>query len=490
MEHINFKDCVVAIDIGASNGRLIACFLDGQALHSREMYRFKNDFVVDNGDFVWDVEQLYAHICAGLRRMDDLSIKSMGVDTWGVDYVLVDEHGQVVDKAYAYRHPRTDAEYEKVVADIGKQQIYDITGIQFMSINTLYQLKAHVHNSPDVFSRTKYMLMMPDYLHYRLCGRFCNEFTEASTSQMINYKTRAFDETLLAYLGMPATLFPPMVYAGDRLGTLNRQTQQMTGLGSDVQVIAPGSHDTSSALASACVGDKATVYISSGTWSLMCVETDQPVVSDMAMEYNFSNEAGVYGTNMLLKNITGLWIINRVKAEMAPDESFGAIIEQAQKTAPFQTIIDPNAKDFLNPASMVEAIQSYAKRSGQSLPKTIGAFARCIYESLVLGYNKTVVELEAVTRGLYTTINIIGGGSRNSFLNQLTADITQRRVIAGPVETSSIGNAVLQMISLGWIENLPRAKEIIAQSENLVYYHPHDAPDQSAIRFFDTHRRS
>ena len=488
MEHINSKDCVVAVDIGSSSGRSIACFLDGNRLHSREMYRFKNDFVEDSGDFVWDVEQIYAHICDGLKNSGDLSIKSVGVDTWGVDYVLVDERGQLVDKAFSYRDPRPDVVYEKVISDIGGRELYGITGTQFMSINTLFQLKAHVQNNPDAFSRAKYLLMMPDYLHYRLCGTFCNEFTEATTSQLLDHKTKTFDKRLLAYLGIPATLFPPMVYAGDTLGTLNQQTQRMTGLGGDVKVIAPGSHDTASAMASS-IGDEATAYISSGTWSLICVQTADPVVSDMTMKYNLSNEGGVYGANTLLKNITGLWIINRVRAEIAADESFDAIVQQAQRAAPFQTIIDPNAKDFINPTSMVVAIQSYATRTGQTPPHTIGEFARCIYESLALGYNKTLIELEEVTERQYTTINIIGGGSRNRFLNQLTADITKRRVIAGPVETSSIGNAVLQMISLGWIEDLPRAREIIAQSENLIQYHPQDAPlAEKAIHFFDTYR--
>ena len=483
------KDCVVAIDIGASNGRLIACFLEGGALRSRKIHRFENDFADDEGDLIWDVGRLYDNICHGLTHRDGLSIKSVGVDTWGVDYVLVDERGRLLDKPFAYRDPRTDAVYEKVMADVGKREIYDITGIQFMPLNTLYQLKAHIQKNPDVFSNTKYILMMPDYLHYRLCGVFCNEFTEATTTQMINHRTKLFDEKLLAYLGIPVALFPPMVRAGDTLGALNEQTRQITGLGGDVRVIAPGSHDTASAIAS-FVGDSTTAYVSSGTWSLMGVETESPVVSDMAMRCDLSNEGGVYGTNTLLKNIMGMWIINRVKQEIAADESFDVIAKRARMAVPFRTIINPNAKDFLNPASMVEAIRNYAATTKQNAPKTIGAFARCIYESLALSYRKTLIELEAVTGRQYANINIIGGGSRNGFVNQITADITRRHVIAGPIETSSIGNAVLQMISLGWIENLPRAREIIAKSEDLVYYQPQDAPAvaaENAIRRFNTY---
>lgn len=463
------KEYVVAIDLGASNGRIIMAYLEDSIFHLQEVHRFENAMRQDDGDYTWDVDAIFKNIIIGLKKISHLKIKSIGVDTWGVDYVLIGNEGQVLDKVYAYRDDRTKDSFVRLRKEIGDQKLYDKTGIQLMTFNTLYQLKAHVKQNPGVFKQTANFLMMPDFFHYKLCGIVSNEFTQFSTSQLLSAKTREIDDFLIDYIGIDKKIFPPLRISGDTLGNITEEIRSLTGLSKDVQVIVPGTHDTASSVVGS-IGGENSVYISSGTWSLMGVSTDSPVINPLSFNYEFSNEGGVYKTNRLLKNIMGLWIVNQVTKEIAPHTPFDEIVAKVEESPPFKTLINPNDDIFMNPHSMVEAIQDYTRYTGQEVPQEIGEIARCIYESLALLYQKVLLELEEITGKTYTSINIVGGGSKNTFLNQLTANITERTVIAGPIETSALGNILIQMITLGLIPDVQTGKDIIKSSEKYPCY--------------------
>ncbi len=463
-------ECAVAVDLGASGGCLVAGYLEDGNLKMCELHRFENAFVHDGEHDVWPLQNLIHHIVKGLQNHSDLRIRSMGIDTWGVDYVLTDDQGLVLDKGYSYRDHRTAEVYKRSMAELGREKIYKKTGIQFLPFNTLYQLRAHVEQNPQVFQRAKHLLMLPDYFHYIFSAVFSNEFTNATTTQLMDRRAEQFDTELLSYAGVSQEIFPPMLRAGDIIGPMTDSMLDTIAADADVQIIAPGTHDTASAIAAFMGGD--AVYISSGTWSLMGVETTDPVITEASRAYNFSNEGGVHRRNCLLKNIMGMWIIHCIRDEIEGSPSFEELMLAAQKTSPFRSIINPNDERFLNPKSMVAAVQSFTQETKQIIPQTTAELIRCVYDSLALQYNKVLGELEELTARSYEKINIIGGGSRNSFLNQLTANITGREVVAGPVETTARGNLVVQMIALNWLENLQQARNIIGNSAQLSSFYP------------------
>lgn len=467
----NQTEVVVAVDLGASNGRLMIGWLDNDLLCTKEVYRFKNEMKFDGTHHVWDIELLFSEIIKGLQLLSALNVASIGVDTWGVDYVLIDDKGNCLDKPYAYRDHRTDEAYARVLSEWDNKKLYELTGLQFIIFNTLYQLKAHVEQNPEVFKKDITFLMLPDYFHYKLCGTKSNEFSELSTSQLLNVKDRELSQEILSYINIDKKIFPPTCMAGDVLGTIRDEICEQTGLRSSTKVIAPCTHDTGSAIL-ACVGDEDSVYISSGTWSLIGIVTKNPIVTDMAYTYNFSNEGGAYKNTLLLKNIMGMWIINQVIEEIAPEKNSVEVVEIASNQEAFITLINPSDDVFFNPESMVNAIKTYAKQSKQRVPSTLGEIARCVYDSIALMYCRVFGQLEDTVQEKFSSINIIGGGSKNVFLNQITADITQKTVLAGPVEPSALGSIMLQMVSLGLIDDVNEGKKIIKKSEEVICYYP------------------
>ena len=461
----------VAIDLGASSGRLMIGWLEGERLKTQEIYRFKNKMLFDGVHQTWDLEGIFKHIIQGLKSQVGINIVSIGVDTWGVDYVLLDKTNKLLDKPYAYRDHRTDEVYTRVLDEWDNDVLYRLTGLQFMPFNTLYQLKSHTEQNPQVFKQEPTFLMIPDYFHYRLCGVKSNEFTELSTSQLLEVESRELCEEILSYINIDKNIFPPMYMPGSVLGTVTDEISKETMINSHTKVIAPCTHDTGSSVL-ASVGGEDSVYISSGTWALMGIVTDKPIVTDIAYQYGFSNEGGVDKSTRLLKNIAGMWIVNRVIEEIAPEKNGYEVSLIAAEHSPFITLINPNDNVFFNPNNMVETIQEYAKHTKQAVPSTLGEIIRCVYDSIALLYNIVLNELERIVNKSFNSINIIGGGCQNVLLNQITANVTRRTILAGPVETSALGNIVLQMISLGIIKDVSAGKEIIKNSESIEVYNP------------------
>ncbi len=449
---------VAAVDLGASSGRvLLACY--GAAQHTlgiEEIHRFENGFVHRDGHDCWDIDDLVAQINIGLERIIDrgITLTSVGVDTWGVDFVLVDAKGKLLGQAVAYRDHRTDGVMEEVARIIPRAELYARTGIAFMQFNTIYQLVALKRENPDWLPRAQTLLLTADYLHYRLCGAKSCEYTNASTSQLLSLKSNTWDFDLIKTLGLPTQWFPPLNQPGSEIGGWVSRSGQW------VKVITPATHDTASAVIAAPLEDEFTVYISSGTWSLMGIESLVPYNDARALAANFTNEGGADGTYRVLKNIMGLWLIQRVR-DAFPTFSFSDLAVQAENAEPFRYLINPNDDRFLNPPSMLEAIQEFCRETGQGEPLDAGAVARCVFESLAFLYRRTLDELTTITGQHYTQIQIVGGGCKNEFLNQLCADFCQLPVHTGPVEASALGNITCQLRALGQLADRTAIRQLI-----------------------------
>jgi rhamnulokinase len=430
-----------------------------QTLAIEEIHRFDNGFVRRHGHDCWDVENLVAQIKLGLEKILAAGVvpASVGVDTWGVDFVLLDAAGEMLGDAVAYRDQRTDGMMAKVFARMPRAEIYARTGIQFQPFNTLYQLAALVDEHPDWLPRVSSLLLMPDYLHYRLCGARSCEITNASTSQLLNLATRDWDAALIDRIGVPAHWFLPLCQPGSTLG------EWAASDGRRIKVIAPATHDTASAVLAVPLADEASAYISSGTWSLMGIESRTPCSGADALAANITNEAGVDGSYRVLKNIMGLWLIQRVR-DAFPDHSFADLVSEAQAAAPLRHLIDPNDDRFLNPPSMVEAIRAFCRETGQEEPRSAGELARCVFESLAFLYRRTLGELEAIAGQRLARIHIVGGGCQNAFLNQLCADFCRLPVHAGPVEASALGNIAAQLRGLGLLSDRRAVRDLIRRS--------------------------
>lgn len=451
---------VAAVDLGASSGRVMLAGYDSASrkLQLEEVHRFENRLYQRQGHDCWDLDTLYAEILAGLTAIEGrgIDLASVGIDTWGVDFVLLDRDGNRLGEAVAYRDGRTQGVMAKVLNRISKAEVYYRTGIQFLQFNTLYQLKALINEAPAWLDQVSDLLMVPDYLHYRLCGVKSSEYTNATTTQLLNVYTGQWDETLLATIGTPASWFLPPVQPGTVLG------EWVSPAGKPVKVIVPPTHDTGAAIAATPLTGAHAAYISSGTWSLIGIESPTPVNGTPALAANLTNEGGVEGTFRVLKNIMGLWLIQRLKAELG-GYSFAGLVEEARRAEPFEYLINPNDDRFLNPTSMTAAIQQFCQETGQGRPETPGELARCVYESLALLYKQAVLELEAVTNRRIDVIHIVGGGSQNVFLNQLCADFCQLPIATGPVEASALGNVGYQLKGLGLLKDLDELRGLIGR---------------------------
>lgn len=464
----------LAVDIGASSGRhILGTLKDGQ-IALEEVYRFENRLEHKNGRLCWDLDRLFDEIINGLKACKEIGKlpDTMGIDTWGVDYVLLDEGGCVLGDTVAYRDSRTAGMDVEVETLISPEELYEKTGIQKQSYNTIYQLMAVKKTEPELLSRAKRFLMVPDYLHYRLTGKCSNEYTEATTTGMVNAQTKAWDYELLESLGYPCQLFGKLSMPGETLGGLSPDIQGKTGF--DCQVILPATHDTGSAFLAVPVKDEYGATLSSGTWSLLGVENPEPITSEESRLKNFTNEGGFQYRFRYLKNIMGLWMIQSVRRELSKEKpvSFAELEKEAIAASSFVSRVEVNAPCFLAPESMCRAVREYCSSTGQPVPETTGQLMACIYQSLAQSYKEAIMDLELLTGRKYRALNIVGGGSKDGYLNQLTSDATGLPVYAGPAEGTALGNLLVQMIACGELTNVDEARKAVRHSFSINEYKP------------------
>ncbi|AWB44689.1 rhamnulokinase [Paenibacillus sp. CAA11] len=461
----------IAVDIGASSGRLVAARMTGGRLELQEIHRFSNGFAEHDGHNYWDIEYLFQEILQGLKLAKEAGIHdcTLGIDTWAVDYVLLDSEGNRLSEVYAYRDSRTQGAPDLFHKLISRETVYAKTGIQELNFNTLYQL--FVHDRKELY-RAERILMVPDYLYYRLSGRYMNEVTNASTMQLLNAAVREFDEDLLAAVKVRRNQFVKLTEPGEVLGELLPELVQKYQLPRCSLVVVP-SHDTASAVAGVPADAKRSwAYLSSGTWSLLGVERSEPLIGVSARKANYTNEWGAYGTYRFLKNIMGLWMIQEVRKELDSTYSFAELAELAEAAPAFRSLVPCNAARFLNPDRMIGEIQSCCRESGQPIPGSPGELARCIFDSLALTYRDALQELMELTGERVNVLHIVGGGSNNKLLCRLTADLLEIEVQAGPSESTALGNIAVQMISTGQLKDLAEARELIARSFPTEIYLP------------------
>ncbi len=479
-----------AVDLGATSGRTIVANIADGKFEIEELTRFDNNLIQTGGHFYWDIYALYFEIIKGLKivAQRQIPISSIGIDTWGVDFVCIGKDNAILRNPLAYRDPHTFGKMEEYFSQVmDKKKVYDITGIQFMNFNSLFQLYAMSKNGDSALAGASKLLFIPDCLSFMLTGKMVCEYTIASTSQLLDPRTKQLDEELLASVGLSRETFGDMVLPGTVIGTLTEEVKAITGLGG-VPVIAVAGHDTASAVAAVPARDEHFAYLSSGTWSLMGIETKEAVINERSFEYNFTNEGGIEGTTRFLKNICGMWLYERCRKEWTDAPSSHPELQaQAMKVKPFQSLINPDDEDFVNPVSMVTAIQMYCKKTGQHVPQGYAEICRCIFDSLALRYRQTFSWLKEFADFDIDILHIIGGGSLNSYLNQFTANSTGVEVLAGPQEGTAIGNIMIQAKACGVVENIWEMRKIIANSIQLKRFVPQDKEiwDEAFKRYLD-----
>lgn len=465
---------IAAVDLGASSGRVMLASFDTQSHHLSlsEAHRFKNQFIEQNGHFCWDLTYLEQEIIAGLRKIlaDGNSLHSIGIDTWGVDYVLLDKQGEIVGQTYSYRDHRTNGVMQAVQDELTKAQIYRKTGIQFLPFNTLYQLKAMMNENPEWLSQVSDFIMIPDYLNFRLTGVINREYTNATTTQLVNVNTDSWDTALLDYLGLPASWFGRIRHPGHQIGLWEN----------NVPVMSVASHDTASAVIASPLSDEHSAYLCSGTWSLMGLDKTSPCTSEKAMNSNITNEGGIDGHYRILKNIMGLWLFNRLCAERDVTD-IADLVKKAEKETACRSLINPNAECFLNPPSMVEAIQQYCRENNQPIPETTPELARCIFDSLAMLYRQVAEQLAELQEHSISVLHVVGGGSQNEFLNQLCAEMCGIEVVAGPIEASVLGNVGCQLMALDQIQNAQQFRELVCKNFPLKHFKPNSEFIHSSV---------
>ena len=469
----------LAIDIGASSGRHILGHLKDGRLILEEVYRFENRQVRKNGHDCWDMDNLRTGILEGLKacaRAGKIPV-SVGIDTWGVDFVLLDENDDMIGDPVAYRDNRTEGMDRVVEALISPEELYARTGIQKASYNTVYQLMALQREHPEQLQQADRLLMIPDYLNFLLTGVKKNEYTIASTTNLVNAQSKQWDYGVIDALGLPRGIFRELSMPGEEVGGFRPEVAAEVGF--DARVVLPATHDTGSAFLAIPAADDNAVYISSGTWSLLGVENETPVTTEESRAQNFTNEGGAWGRYRYLKNIMGLWMIQSVRRELNGENyvqgrqqrtgtqrkwSFPDLIAQAEQEQDFPSVVDVNRDIFLSPDSMTEAIRQECRRTGQPVPETVGQIMQCIYRSLALCYREAIGALEKLTGKQYTAINIVGGGCQDGYLNSLTARTAGLPVYAGPVEGTAIGNLIVQLCRAGEFRDLQQARSCVRKS--------------------------
>jgi len=470
---------VIAIDLGAESGRVLRVGFDGGAFHFEEVHRFPNIPVEAQGTLYWDVLRLWHEITTGLG-LAGTDVAGIGVDTWGVDFALLDRDGNLLSNPVHYRDSRTDGMYDWLFERVPRRTVFERTGIQFMIINTLYQIASMIHNDHPLLEYAATFLPIPDLFNYWLTGEKTAEFSHVSTMQIYNPRTGDWDFETLQAIGAPTDMFGPIVQPGTPIGTYN-----------DIPVIAPACHDTGSAVVGVPTTTPNYAYLSSGTWSLIGLEVGEPVINEAAYAANVTNEGGAYGTFRLLKNVMGLWIAQQCRAtwlQQGTDYSYDQLTAAAMDAAPFRSLIDPDDDLFLPPGDMPARIREFCQRTGQPLPQTTGQIMRTVYESLALKYRFALDRLVDLTDRPVDRLHIIGGGSQNNLLNQMTANATGRTVITGPVEATALGNAIVQFITLGELDNVAQARAILSKTIGTEAYNPEAGNDwQAAYERFLTY---
>lgn len=470
--------CFFAVDLGATSGRTIVGTLADGKVRLEELTRFPNNLIETGGHFYWDIYALYFEIIKGLKQAvrRGLQVESIGIDTWGVDFVCVGDDGALLRNPLSYRDPHTFGAMEEYFETaVPKEDVYRLTGIQFMNFNSLFQFYVMRRDGNAALRHAEKILFVPDALGWMLTGEAVCEYTIASTSQLLNPVTKELDGRLLGSLGLDRSLFGRMVMPGTRIGTLTEEVQKMTGLG-PVPVIAVAGHDTASAVAAVPAKDEHFAYLSSGTWSLMGIETKEPIINKVSYERNFTNEGGVEGTTRFLKNICGMWLLERCRKEWGDDApaDYGVLLSEAMKVPAFQSLINPDDPVFANPADMQGAIKEYCCATGQHVPEGYAEICRCIFESLALRYRQVAGYLKEMAAFPIDTLHIIGGGSLNEYLNQFTANATGLTVLAGPQECTALGNIMLQAKAAGIVGDIFDMRRIIAGSVAMKRYEPAD----------------
>lgn len=459
----------LAIDIGASSGRHILGSVSNNELVLEEVYRFQNGMDEDEGTLYWDVNRIFDEIITGMKKCREIGKipESVGIDTWGVDYVLLDENDRLVGKATGYRDHRTDGVDREVYEIISEEDLYERTGIQKAIYNTIYQLWAHKKHNPEQIEKAQSLLMIPDYFHFMLSGVKVSEYTEATTTQLMDPVSKDWDRELIEMLGIPSKLFGKICMPGHSPGKLTKEIRDRVGY--DCRVVLPPSHDTASAVLAIPSNDEKTCYISSGTWSLMGVELDSPDCSPESRKADLTNEGGYGGKITYLTNIMGLWMIQSVRNKLAPKMDYGQLCEEASREK-ISSIVDCQDESFLSPDDMVMAVQDYCAKTGQEVPHTLAQIAAVIYNSLAKCYADKLRLIENRTGTKYERINIIGGGSNAGYLNELTAKSTRTTIVAGPSEATALGNILAQMLSDGIFADVRKARECVRNSFEVRIY--------------------
>jgi rhamnulokinase len=480
----------LAFDLGAESGRGVLGRFDGDRLALSEVHRFPNGPVRILDSLHWDVLRLFQEIKGSLGRCvqeHGPDLAGIGLDTWGVDFALLGRDNVLLGNPYHYRDHRTDGMLDEVFSRVPREQIFEWTGLQFMQLNTLYQLFSMALNDSSALAAADTLLMMPDLFNFWLTGRKVCEFTEATTTQFYDSRRGTWSRELFEALDLPFHILKEIVPPGTVLGPLLPSIAEEVGLG-EVPVIAPACHDTGSAVAAVPAREGDYTYISSGTWSLMGIEVTEPIITEQSLTYNFTNEGGVVGTFRFLKNIAGLWLVQACRQEWAragQDFSYDELMEMAAQAPPFGPIVNPDDHAFIHPDDMPQAIQAACQCAGQSVPEDKGAIIRCALESLALKYRWVLEKLETMLGRELKVIHIVGGGSQNKLLCQFTADATGRPVVAGPVEATAIGNVLMQALALGHVATLDEGREVVRRSCDVVEYEPGDKSgwDEAYERF-------
>lgn len=468
---------VLAFDFGASSGRaIIGCF-DGDKITLEEVHRFSNDPVSVGGTVYWDVLRLFYEIKQGIIKAKIAGgFDSIGIDTWGVDFGLIDSEGKLMENPVHYRDARTVGLVDEAFKTMPKEKLYGITGIQFMELNTLFQLISLKKYRPWMLKRADKMLFMPDLFGYMLTGKMCAEYSIASTSQLIDLDKRTWSKEILDAFGIKESVFAPLVQPGTVLGELSKEVCEECGV-DPVPVISVCGHDTQSAITSVPCEDGDFAFLSSGTWSLFGTELDKPIVNETSMNINITNEGGFDGSTGFLKNIIGLWLIQESRRQWkreGKEYSYADLEKLALAAEPFKCFIDPDAPEFVPHGNIPERVREFCRKTGQYVPETVGEIMRCIYESLAMKYRLTFEKLRECTERDYPVIHVIGGGTKDGLLCQMTANSCDRTVKAGPIEATVMGNVAVQLMSDGSVKNIGQARKIVADSSELKTFEPKD----------------
>lgn len=478
-----------AVDLGATSGRTILGSIEDGKLKQREITRFPNTIIELGGHFYWDLYALYNEIVKGLKVCADegIELTSIGIDTWGCDFAVFGDDGGLLRNPYCYRDPHTEGAMEEYFKLIPKEKVYEKTGIQFMNFNSLFQLATMRRNNDSALSIANKILFIPDALMYMLTGEAVCEYTVLSTSQMLNPRTKTIDTDLIDVIGLKESQFGRYVSPSDQVGTLTPEVQRLTGLGA-VPVVAVAGHDTGAAVAAVPAQNPNFAYLSCGTWSLLGIETQEAIINEKSFEYNFTNEGGIEGTTRFLKNICGMWLLERCRKEWtdAP-ANVNQINEDAMTAEPFRSFINPDDPRFANPTSMVDAIQGFCKETNQPVPETYQQIARCIFESLALRYRQVLDYLRELAPFPIEKLHVIGGGTYNQYLMQMAANSIGIPVVTGPVEGTAIGNIMLQAKASGLVSDMFQMRKIIAESIKLNTYLPQESKawDEAYQRFIN-----